>query len=148
LKSHATGVAAFPAARSMPQFLLVRTSAELRALERLKIRHHAIVLLRVPGIPHDKSDRWERKLNSHLKECGCSLGAKFTLLAAGGSVIWQVYCSTWGISHWPWFVARTLIAMFVCGILGKSLGIALARIGLRNIQNLIHHFEITSVVGG
>jgi hypothetical protein len=99
------------------------------------------VLLRISGLPTEASQQWEATLNSSLKECGCSLGAKCVVAAFAASLMWQSEFSHWGISHWPVFLLRTFLLILVAGAMGKTAGKLRARAEIRAIERKIRTFE-------
>ena len=106
------------------------------------------ILLRVSGIPTETSKQWEAKLNSSLRECGCSLGAKCVIAAFVASLIWQSTLSLWSISHWPAFLLRTFLLTLLAGAAGKSVGLMWARVEVEAIEKQIRDFEVKCTAGG
>jgi len=135
-------------ATRLPKILVVRCAENVRALRKIKNRRHLLLVLRVPGLPSEISREWESKLNSSLKECGCSLGAKCVFAALGASVVAQSLYSHWGVSLWPIFFVRTLVIVLVAGAVGKLAGQTSARAEFRAIEEKIREFERKSLVGG
>jgi hypothetical protein len=105
---------------------------------------HVVLLLRIPGLLQEDSRRLEAQLNTRFNECGCKMGAAFVLFALIGSVVWQSLRSGWGFLHWPWFLLQTFLAMFLCGLFGKLIGIGYARLHLRRITGQIQKLARTS----
>jgi hypothetical protein len=138
-------------ARKMPFLplpVVVRSAFDLEILQKMKNRRRLQVFLRISGLPIGTSKQWEAKLNSCLKECGCSLGAKCVITALGASLIWQTVYSLWSVSHWPVFFLRTLTVVFVAGAVGKSAAKLRARSAIRAIEGKIRDFEHRYATGG
>lgn len=148
-----TKMGEFPATEApfslpVPLPVLVRCASDMEILRKIRNRQRLCFLLRIPGLPVETSKKWESKLNSCLKECGCSLGAKFVIAAFGASVIWQSIYSFWSFSHWPVFFVRTFLAVIVAGAIGKFVGIARAKAEIRTIEEKIRDFEQRHTAGG
>jgi len=139
---------AIGAASYLPNILVVRGAANLRALRKVRNRKHLLVVLRVPGLPSEISREWESKLNFSVKECGCSLGAKCVIAASGASVMWQSLYSLWSVSHWPVFFLQTFLLVLVAGAVGKIAGQARAAAEIRAIEGKIRDFERGNSTGG
>jgi len=131
-----------------PLPVVVRCTSDLEILHKMKNRRRLQVFLRISGLPIETSKQWEAKLNSSLKECGCSLGAKCVIVALGASVIWQTIYSFWSVSHWPVFFLRTLTVVFVAGAVGKSAAKLCARSSIRAIERKIRDCEHRYATGG
>jgi hypothetical protein len=143
-------VIATPGGRIIPPILIVHSAAEVGALARLRHHHRRrwLVRLRIPGLAPDQAAPWEQQLNVLLRDCGCSLGAKCVLIGLAGSIVAQATGSGWGPAQWPWFLARTVLAMVGGGVLGKALGLGLARAGIVRIAGKIRSFETLSSYKG
>lgn len=114
--------------------VVFRSADELDALLRAKVgSRRAHLFLGMPGLSHKQRKHWEAALNARFNDCGCSMGAAFTLFTFAGSVLWQYSYSEWNLPHWPWFLIRTLFSMAVLGVVGKLLGIKYARLVVRKI---------------
>lgn len=129
--------------------VLLHSSEDLDVLREKKMSpERAVLLLRIPGLSQEDTRHWEPLLNTRFNECGCKMGAAFVLFALIGSVIWQSLSSGWGFLHWPWFLFRTFLAMFLCGLFGKLSGIGYARLHLRRIAGQIQKLARTAEKGG
>ncbi len=128
--------------------LVVRSASDLESLRKMKRAPRLHAFLRISGLPLETSKQWESKLNSSLKECGCSLGAKCALAGLAASLLWQTVFSLWSLSHWPVFFLRTLSVVLLAGGLGKSAGKIRARSEIRDVESKIRDFERTSAAGG
>lgn len=131
-----------------PIAMVVRTASDVEALRKSRNARRMRILLRVPDLPLEISQQWEAKLNSSLRECGCSLGAKCVIAAFTASIIWQSAFSIWSISHWPVFLLRTFLLILASGAAGKSVGIARARAEVGAIEEKIRDFEKRYAAGG
>lgn len=128
---------------------VIQSAADAELLKKPSVfSRRSRVLVRVPGLPAEKSVHWELQLNAALRECGCSLGAQFVFLGLAASVIWQFVFLSWDISHWPWFFVRTILTMLVSAAAGKLLGIALAKARIRRIAKQICDFVFKSSTKG
>jgi hypothetical protein len=135
--------------RHGPKVFVIQSAADSDLLKKARVSLlRSGVLVRVPGLPIEKSLHWELELNANLRECGCSLGAKFVLIGLAASVVWQFVFLSWDISHWPWFFVRTILTMLVSGAAGKLLGIALAKARIRRIAKQICDFVEKSSTKG
>lgn len=139
---------AIGAAGCLPNILIVRSAANLRALRKVRNRRRLLLVLRVPGLPRDISRKWETKLNSSMRECGCSLGAKCVIVAFLSSVLWQSLYSSWSVSYWPVFLLRTLLIVLVAGAVGKIVGQTRAAAEIRAIEEKIQDSERRYSAGG
>jgi hypothetical protein len=124
-----------------PIAAMARRASDVEALRKLRSAQRMRILLRISGLPTATSKQWEAKLNSSLKECGCSLGAKCVMAAFAASLIWQSEFSNWSISHWPALLLRTFLLILVAGAMGKTLGKLRARAEIRAIERKIRDFE-------
>ena len=124
------------------QVLAIQSSADMEVLRKPRAAlRRSRVLVRIPGLPIEKSVKWELELNAKIRECGCSLGAHFVFLGLVASAIWQFIFLSWDISQCPWFFVRAIVTMIVSGAVGKSLGIALAKARILRIAYQIREFE-------
>jgi hypothetical protein len=120
---------------------VLRTAADLHLLRQPRAtRRRLYVVLEIGGVPSAQLLRWESRLNSHLRECGCALGAKFSAAALLASIVWQFVHHAWGLSHWPAFLLRTAVVVFAAGGLGKLLGLSFAELGIRRISSRLMTF--------
>jgi len=120
-----------PASRRVFPIVIFRSIDELDALCQAKMRwRRAHLFLRIPELPGKQVSQLETALNKRFNDCGCSMGARFVLLALAGSVLWQFWHSDWSILGWPWFLARTLSVMILAGGIGKLFGIKNSRLAL------------------
>jgi hypothetical protein len=133
---------------SFPIKFVVRCASDLETLRKMRSARRLHVLLRIPGLPLETSNSWQTNLNSALKECGCSLGARFGLASFAASLLWQTVFSLWSVSHWPAFLLRTVALVFLAGALGKFAGKMRARAQIRAIAQNIRAFERTCSPGG
>ena len=131
-----------------PIAMVVRTASDVEALRKSRNARRMRILLRVSDLPLEISRQWEAKLNSSLRECGCSLGAKCVIAAFTASIIWQSTFSFWSISHWPIFLLRTFLLILAAGAAGKSVGIARAKAEVGVIEEKIRDFEKKYAAGG
>lgn len=128
--------------------IVARTAADVETLPRSRYGRRTLILLRIPGLPIEISQPWETRLNLALRECGCSLGAKFSIAAFVASLVWQSTFSLWSPSHWPVFLLRTFLLILLGGAVGKSIGILRARTEVEAIEKKIRTFEINYTAGG
>src|SRR6267142_1541998 len=127
-----------PWSRPTARNLIIRSRRDVESLLQLgSDRGRLSVFVQISGLPREKSLEWEVKLNSFLHECGCSLGAKFVILALAVSILLQSFQSSWAIIHWPGFLLRTLAAAFAAGGIGKLIGIGVARVQLKKVAGQI-----------
>jgi hypothetical protein len=114
----------------------IRTAADLNLLQQPRAaRRRLYVVLEIAGIPPEQSLRWESRLNTLLRECGCTLGARFSAAALFASIIWQFLQHAWNLPSWPAFLLRTGLAVFIAGGLGKLAGLGLAEFRIRCISS-------------
>jgi hypothetical protein len=112
----------------------VRSSGDVRQLLRRRVDwNRAGVRVRSSGVPAAELLRWEIGLNDALRECGCALGAKASLISIGVCFALQLTHLTWSAWDWLWFALRTIVVVFVAGGAGKMLGLALARARIMKI---------------
>jgi hypothetical protein len=128
--------------------LVVRTASDVATLRKSRNARRMRILLRVSGLPIETSKHWEARLNSALRECGCSLGAKCVIAAFFASIIWQSTFSLWSISHWPAFLLRMFLLILLAGAVGKSVGLVRARVEVEAIEKKIRNFEVKYTAGG
>jgi hypothetical protein len=100
-------------------------------------REPALLQLDIPGVEPRALRRWERQLNSRFNACGCKSGASSALLALAGVTMWQSYFESWLVSRWPMFALRAIVAILLGTLIGKVVGIRLARWDLRRIATQI-----------
>jgi hypothetical protein len=131
-----------------PIAAIVRRASDVEALRKVRSAWRMRILLRIAGLPTEASKQWEAKLNSSLKECGCSLGAKCVMASFVASLMWQSVFSHWSISHWPTFILRTFLLILVAGAMGKTAGKLRARTAIRAIERKIRDFEREYAAGG
>jgi hypothetical protein len=114
--------------------LTLHSAADLAVLAKPGMtREPALLQLDIPGIEPHALRRWEHLLNSRFNACGCKTGAVFALLALAGAITWQAHFESWQVPRWPMFALRAGLAMLIGTLVGKSVGIRLARWDLRRI---------------
>lgn len=131
-----------------PIAVVVRTASDVGTVRKSRNTRRMHIFLRVSGLSIETSKQWEAKLNSALRECGCSLGAKCAVAAFLASIIWQSTFSLWSISHWPAFLLRTFLLILLAGAAGKSVGLVRARVEVEAIEKQIRDFEVKCTAGG
>lgn len=109
------------------RILRVRTADELSRLTRSWNRFDKIELL-TDRLEADARECWERRLLSAYEECGCDAGGLAVLIALVGFVVFAA-----GFRHAPWWtnVALGVAAMLTAAVVGKLVGIAIARVRLQ-----------------
>ena len=126
----------------------IRSARDAEALLRTRaFAPRTTIVVAAPGASPEQALQWELDLNAHVHECGCALGARFTIGALGACVVWQLLHLTPHAVDWLWFAARTFGLMFVAGGVGKMLGLARARAGIAAIARRMRALE-TSPLGG
>jgi hypothetical protein len=128
--------------------VVVRTASDVGTVRESRHARRMPILLRVRGLSIETSKQWEAKLNTALRECGCSLGAKCAIAAFVGSILWQSTFSLWSISHWPAFLLRSFLLILLAGAAGKSVGLVRARVEVEAIEKQIRDFEVKCTAGG
>jgi len=85
------------------------------------------------AIPDSEIDRdyYVGKIKKYSTECGCSMGAVFLFAAAGISLYWLFIHVGWKNIHLLNFLWQGCLFVFLSALLGKALGITIARIKLR-----------------
>lgn len=116
--------------------LVVRDVAELQAL-RVRLPRSPVAL-QLPGIAPDEARAAGERIESYRNECGCDLGAK--CMALGFFATLAALVLRHGIAGWTLVTAVLWAALcsVMCAGVGKAIGIARARTGLRReIDRLI-----------
>ena len=84
------------------------------------------------AIPDDEINRVRcaEKIKKYSTECGCSMGAAFLFAAGGISVYWLFIHIGWkniGLFQFAW---QGALFIFFSALVGKGLGIGIARVKL------------------
>lgn len=84
------------------------------------------------AIPDNEIDRgrYAEKIKKYSTECGCRMGAAFLFAAAGISFYWLFFHIGWENIHLLQFTWQGCLFIFSSALLGKALGIGIARIKL------------------
>lgn len=90
------------------------------------------IVLHITGMDEAERAAWEKRLNSHLKECGCRTGAVAALLLAAG-VLGHALVGATNLSALAVLstAVKVLLALFIGGALGKLSGLYAAKLRLR-----------------
>jgi hypothetical protein len=109
----------------------------LRQLALKERRGH--IVLQFPSLTADETVRWQKILNAHYSNCGCTTGQIFVLALFIPYLISIVLRFTYSIGwSWRWEVAVGLGVLLGSATLGKTVGLKLARKRLRkSIGDLI-----------
>lgn len=124
---------------------LIQRADDLDLIQKpaLSIRH-SHVLVRIPGASAEQVLAWESELNEQLRECGCSLGAKFASMTLLLLVLWQFIHPVWNIYHLCFWLLRTMGVAFAAGGVGKLLGLTWAKYKIRGIADEMRNYEAIS----
>ena len=92
------------------------------------------------AIADDEIDRarYAEKIKKYSTECGCSMGAAFLFASAGISGYWFFIHVGWKNIHLFQFAWQGALFILVSALMGKGLGIGIARIKL-----LILYYSLT-----
>jgi len=124
-----------------PRALVIRDLATLHALLRRPqvVRRGARrpMLLDVAGVTPDERETWDAALDAYRRDCGCSMGGAFSLLAIALVLAWR----GWSLAQaGSVTVVSVLVALFVAlgtgvlmGGVGKAVGLARARARFRRV---------------
>lgn len=126
--------------------VVVRSAADLASLRNSRRSKNLRILLELPGISPQKTAEWENGLNEHLRECGCSLGAKFAIGGLAFSIVYQAFVLGWQSGNVVWFLLRAGGFMFAGAGLGKLLGLAIAKHRIVRIERMIADSEGPNVM--
>jgi hypothetical protein len=115
-------------AKSSMQTHAVGSVSDLAALRRVlspwRFGRRRRVLLLLPELDSGARSHYEQALNRHLRECGCSWGASFALLAFALVIgIQMVTASGFSFSHVLISALLAIAWMVPAGVLGKLAGI-------------------------
>jgi hypothetical protein len=128
-----------------PRVLLIRDLAALHALLRrpqvVKRGARRPVLLDVPGTTPDERAVWDAALDAYRRDCGCSMGGAFSLLAIALVLAWRGWslAQAGGVTLGS-VLAAALVALgigVVMGGVGKAVGLARARARFRRVVTRI-----------
>jgi hypothetical protein len=129
----------------MRQFLIIKSASDIEVLwQRRKSYRQTFAFIRVPRLAQGESRQLEARVNSYLRECGCSLGAKFMLLGFFVSTVWQFVDRAWSLAYWPGFLLRTFLVVLLAGAFGKSVGLMRAKFGMRRVVGRVREVESNS----
>jgi hypothetical protein len=78
-------------------------------------------------LPVDEAAAWKRKLERHRADCGCQVGALVTLLLVATWIAFSYLMPAAGHT-WPDALIRGTIVVSVSALIGKLLGLIIARI--------------------
>ncbi|HWZ02681.1 MAG TPA: hypothetical protein VNX40_03660 [Mucilaginibacter sp.] len=92
------------------------------------------------AIPDNEIDRayYAGKIKKYSTECGCSTGAAFLFAAAGFLIYWLFIHVGWKNIHLVKSLWQGCLFIFLSALLGKALGIGIAKIRL-----LILYYSLT-----
>jgi hypothetical protein len=78
------------------------------------------------SLPIHESTTWKRRLERHRTDCGCRIGLMVMLAV---TAIWMAYPVLGSAGRFGQrSIATGLVVMFVSGLTGKLIGLALARV--------------------
>lgn len=101
-----------------------------RSITRLNLKD--VIRLEFPALSEKERALWEVRLNAYKNDCGCSTGAAFcciTLITVAVLVFITALSSP--IAFTIRVVALGTIAIFFSGLVGKALGLTIARLKFR-----------------
>lgn len=88
-----------------------------------------MIRFEIPGMSEKENDSWQVRLNAYKNDCGCSTGAAFCCIAL--IVVIVLVCITAfssPITSTLKVVAFGMVAIFLIGLVGKMLGLFIARL--------------------
>jgi hypothetical protein len=117
-----------------PEFISVHDLTTLQKLAAKERRGR--IVLQLPSLTTDETVRWQKILNDHYSHCGCSTGQVFVLALFIPYLISILFRFTYSMG-WPWMweLACGLSVLLGSAVLGKTVGIKLARKRLRESVN-------------
>jgi hypothetical protein len=134
--------------RVVGPFVCAKCASDIESTWRRKsLYRRTYIRLRVPRLSQEECLRLEGKLNAYLRECGCSLGAKCMLGGVAASIGWQNALLAWGPPYWPGFLMRSVVAALLFGAIGKTAGIAWAKMGMMRIVDRVRGIEEDFLAG-
>lgn len=109
--------------------IVLKTPSDLvNFLSSNELHSREPVLLEFKDGEEAKFMPWEHALNSLKNECGCSLGAKFTIVALLLSIFVLIQAFVSSFLQGLLAIAFVFVAVILSAILGKSIGLLIARI--------------------
>ena len=104
--------------------------AALRGPHLLPRSRRRRVRVEIPGVAWEQAKAWETKLNASANACGCSEGATAAIVGAAVGIVSYLVkdAARFGVG-----IAMVLIATFVAGMIGKSIGLRRAQIRFRRV---------------
>lgn len=87
------------------------------------------------SLPADEATDWEQRLERHRRNCGCRAGSVAMLFAIALWIVYSVLPHT--VRSWQRTIGMGILVLFVSGLAGKLIGLALARIRFNlTVRNL------------
>lgn len=108
----------------------VKTVAELRLLTRRKLPRCSAdkVFLDLPILTEYENKLQSAYLNNKLCECGCQMGARFTLAGLVASFLLVIDRANWTAAGILVGVAISISLVVLGGLVGKVVGIGMSRV--------------------
>src|SRR5262245_4805877 len=83
-----------------------------------------------------------RQANQMRGECGCAMGGKFFLAAAAVALVYLVHRIQSSPSDLVKQTLLALVGVFACSLVGKFIGIGMARIRLAFLHRQLNHLQL------
>lgn len=115
----------------------ITDAALLRKLQTRRLP--AEIFLELNGLGPDEALTWQRQLNKHYSDCGCSTGTVFVLVTISATLL-SFFTRLWyGKTLSPWLEGLILLALFLMSAgTGKAVGLWRARRRLeKTVEELI-----------
>jgi hypothetical protein len=95
------------------------------------------------SLPEDEMMAWKRRLERHRGDCGCRVGS-LIMLSVTGAWIGYLFLSQAAGPYWQSSIWRGLLILLVSGLVGKIIGLAIARVRFNlTVRNLRNRTRVT-----
>jgi hypothetical protein len=79
------------------------------------------------SLPEDEVIAWRQRLERHRRDCGCRVGSLIMLSVTGAWISYSFLSHPAG-RYWHRSIWMGLSVLFVSGLVGKIVGLAIARV--------------------
>jgi hypothetical protein len=87
-------------------------------------------------LPIGEAAAWKQRLEHHRTDCGCRVGAMVMLAGMAAWIAYSMLAPVPGLS-WPRTIVSGFVVLSVSGLIGRSMGLILARIRFHfTVRNL------------
>ena len=127
----------------MKDYIISDLGSLHQLIKRKRTQFSGSIKLNLQQLGYKKAIEYERKLNDKYMACGCETGAIFCSVTLLGISLFAIFSNQ--VLEWT-FIKNALLILFAAGLVGKIVGIIIARIQFKSLVREIEQQIITNTL--